>query len=180
MALPKERKADSEILRQTVIGKINSIKKKKFDESLVNDFSWAFKVFLKRHLSLNYEFTHEELLKEIGKAKLKEDVSKRIMALSSLLENIKYGNLIITKEHFEWMLNEGNKIINLAILGKEFLQEPTKKKTIDKEKAKAKSMKIKDNVKQENKSERKGIFKKFFFGKPETKGPIEKIQEAQK
>ncbi|MDP7322507.1 MAG: hypothetical protein QF729_01020, partial [Candidatus Woesearchaeota archaeon] len=78
MALPKERKADSEILRQTVIGKINSIKKKKFDESLVNDFSWAFKVFLKRYLSLNYEFTHEELLKEIGKAKLKEDVSKRI------------------------------------------------------------------------------------------------------
>ena len=180
MALPKERKANSEILRQTVIGKINSIKKKKFDESLVNDFSWAFKVFLKRHLSLNYEFTHEELLKEIGKAKLKEDVSKRILALSSLLENIKYGNLIITKEHFEWMLNEGNKIINLAILGKESLQEPTKKKTIDKEKAKAKSMKIKDNVKQENKSEINGIFKKIFFGKHETKEPIEKIQEVQK
>jgi hypothetical protein len=96
------------------------------------------------------------------------------------LENIKYGNLIITKEHFEWMLNEGNKIINLAILGKEFLQEPTKKKTIGKEKAKAKSMKIKDNVKQENKSEINGIFKKFFLGKPGTKEPIEKIQEVQK
>ena len=123
----KGKKDDKEILRYTIIEKLNSLKKKKFEVSLVDDFSWAFNVFLKKHLNLAYEFTPEELSKEIGKTKLKENLKGRILGLSNFMQEIKYGNVTLTKEHFEWMVDEGKRVINLAILGKELTEEKTVK-----------------------------------------------------
>ena len=158
MAAPKEKKRDEEILRETIIKKFNSMKKDKITTSLVDDFGWTFKVFLKKHFNITYEFTHEELLKEISKTKIKEDLKKRIEALSSFLEEIKYGNLILSKEHFKWMVDEGKNIINLAIRGKEFTEEQKRGKMGDKTTEEKKITKIKE----EEKSEVSGIIKGFF------------------
>ena len=122
MALLEEQNS-REILRAAVLKKLSSTKKKKFSEKSVDDLGWTFRVFLIKFLNLNYEFTHEELLSEIARVRIKKDLRNRVLALSGLLEEMKYGSRDAAKEDFEWMVNEAERVINLAIIGREFQDE---------------------------------------------------------
>jgi len=148
MALSEEEKNEKEILRSSIVKRIRSIRKKKFTDKAIDNFSWSFRVFLIKFLSLGYEFTHEELLRETSKVNIKENLRNRILAISDSLEEIKYGSKIISKEDFLWMLDEAERIINFAIIGKEFTeweleqQESAKKERIAKKELKERKVGI--------------------------------------
>ena len=60
----------NELLRKLILAKLKGIQKEKFEPKAIDKFSLVFRVFLLRHLNLNYEFTGEELVNELNKAKI--------------------------------------------------------------------------------------------------------------
>lgn len=103
-----------EVLRKVVLKKLSSLKKKKFEGNLIDDFGLAFRIFILRYLNLNYEFTEEELSAELDKRKVNSVLKERILGIVNLLTEISYEGKKITKKEFHELLEEGTRLINLA------------------------------------------------------------------
>ena len=103
-----------ELIRKLVLRKLNSIKHKKFTNNSINDLSLAFHVFLLKYLKLDYEFTEEELSRELEKKSINQKLRLLIIETFSLLDEVKYRGRKISKLEFEKILNQGIEIINIA------------------------------------------------------------------
>lgn len=114
---PKKKEVMGErsvLLRKLVLTKLKTIRKEKFEPKTIDKFSLVFRVFLLRYLNLNYEFTLDELIKELNKAKIPNKLKDRITSLSTLLVEIEYEDKKISREEFKSLLSEAEGIINLA------------------------------------------------------------------
>lgn len=102
------------LLRKLIFTKLMGIRREKFEPKTIDKFSLVFRVFLLRYLNLNYEFTLDELVKELNKIKISTELKDRITALSTLLVEIEYEDKKISKEEFKSLLSEAERIVNLA------------------------------------------------------------------
>ena len=103
-----------ELIRKIILTKLTSIKRKRFEEKSIDRFSLAFRVFLLKFLHLDYEFTEQELSKELEKRRVNNELKEGIMRIANLLAEIKYEGKKVTKIEFNAMLDEGIKIIMAA------------------------------------------------------------------
>src|SRR3989338_1064756 len=126
-----DRKND--LLRGLILAKLKTIQKEEFEPKSIDKLSLVFRVFLLRHLNLNYEFTSEELVNELGKAKISTKLKDRIISLLDLLTEIEYEDKQTSIQEFKLLLREAENIVNLATGEVE-----KKEKTEKKEEAKAK------------------------------------------
>lgn len=125
------RKGD--LLRGLILAKLKAIQKEEFEPKSIAKLSLVFRVFLLRHLNLNYEFTSEELAKELDKAKISAKLKDRILSLVDLLTEVEYEDKQISVQEFKLLMREAENIVNLATG-----QAEKKEKTHKKEEAKAK------------------------------------------
>lgn len=110
----EEQGRELEILRNVIIKKLKGLSHKKFSYEAVDDFSLAFRVFLLKYLQIEYEFTEDELAKELEKKRTSRLLKENIMRISNLLQSVKYGSRKITKEEFEIVLKAGMEIVSIA------------------------------------------------------------------
>jgi hypothetical protein len=105
----EKEKTRAQLLKEAALKELRSIGRKKFNHEIFDDFTWALKVFLSNYLGIGYEYTHQELVKELNakNVKNKED----IIRLSEEIVRINYEGDGITKEQFRKMLEEARKII---------------------------------------------------------------------
>ena len=119
----------SDILRNLILSKFDSIQAKKFEPKTIDEFSLAFRVFLLRYLNLNYEFTLEELVKDLNKINISANLRDRIIALSTLLVEIEYEGKEISKDEFKSLISEAANIVYLAT-GKAIIEGEKEKKNV--------------------------------------------------
>ena len=105
-------------LRSAILDKLESIRHQKFDDKKIDRFSLAFRIFLLKYLNLNYEFTEEELLNELSKRHLSNELKERIMEIVNMMAEVKYENKKIDEPEFSRIFEEGLDIIGVATNGK--------------------------------------------------------------
>ena len=110
----KEVKGGNEVLRKLILTRIKKIRKQKFNEKTIDKFGVTFRVFLLRYLNLNYEFTVDELIIELNKTKIPQNLKKKVVSVLKLISEVKYENKEISKDEFKLLLNETNTIVNIA------------------------------------------------------------------
>ena len=110
----KEVKGGNEVLRKLILTRIKKLKKQKFNEKAIDKFSVTFRVFMLRYLNLNYEFTVDELIIELNKTKIPQNLKEKVVSVLKLISEVKYENKEISKDEFKSLLNETNTIVNLA------------------------------------------------------------------
>lgn len=101
--IPASSGLENEALKR--LKKINTKKKNAFE-----DFEWVFRVFLKNFFNIKYEFTHEELTREIERKKIPEELKEEIVSLSQDIYDIKYGGKK-DKKNIGKMITRARKII---------------------------------------------------------------------
>ncbi len=106
-----------ETIRGVLIKKINSIKKK-FDDSTMDEFSLAFRVFILRYLKLDYEFTDKELLIELEKKHISAKLKDKIIPIFNTIDKIKYEGTQISQDEFKTLLKEAIEVIDMATQSK--------------------------------------------------------------
>tara|TARA_Y100000031_G_scaffold114589_1_gene126735 strand:+ start:57 stop:866 length:810 start_codon:yes stop_codon:yes gene_type:complete len=113
----KEVAKGPEVLRKLILTKIGDIRKQRFSSKAIDKFSVTFRVFLLRYLHLNYEFTLEEIIKELEKTKLVRELKEKIVTILTLLTEIKYEDKVISKEEFNRVLYQAEIVIGLLTRG---------------------------------------------------------------
>ena len=104
-----------EVLKRIILGKLDSIKNKKFEEKILDELSLAYRVFLLKYLKLSYEFTEEELAKELEHVKISKFLKERIINLSGSLTDAKYTGKGITQDEFKNIIEEAISIVKQAL-----------------------------------------------------------------
>ena len=104
----------NEIIRKLILTKLKTIRKEKFEPKTVDKFSLTYRVFLLRYLNLNYEFTLDELIKELNKRKISSKLKDKIIEIMNLLTEIEYENKRVSREEFKSLLSRAENIVNLA------------------------------------------------------------------
>ncbi|MBW2975849.1 hypothetical protein KY347_00220 [Candidatus Woesearchaeota archaeon] len=117
----------NELLRKLILTRLKSVRKEKFGDKAIDKLSLVFRVFLLRHLNLNYEFTLEELIAELNKRRISSKLKKRVIAILNLLTELMYEDKKISQEEFKSMLTEAESIVSLAT-GQDGEEKKTEKK----------------------------------------------------
>ena len=123
----KEVARDNNVLRRLILDRIKSIRKQKFDNKAIDDFSVTFRVFLLRYMNLNYEFTLEELIRELKKIKIPGDQEEKIVSILTLLTEAKYEGKTISNEQFKSLLDEVESVV-MSLTAEPKKQEKTAEK----------------------------------------------------
>lgn len=103
--------ANFNVVQKVILKKLNSIKNKKLTENGFEELSIAFRVFLMRYLDLSYEFTEEELSKELSRKRLKKIIKENVTEIAILLDEVKYSDRKITNEEFMSIIDKFQQII---------------------------------------------------------------------
>jgi len=139
--LPEELKErESILLRLDKLEK--SIDKKSIDE-LSREFVRIVRDFLSDLLKIEYEFTYEELCKEIEKHKISTPLRIVLITFFKKISEISYKGYKITKPELRELINEARIIIKLG--SEEYLEGKTK------EEFKKNGLKEKQKIKKESK-----------------------------
>ncbi|MFC1704958.1 hypothetical protein ACFLZ6_01365, partial [Nanoarchaeota archaeon] len=121
MTLKKEAVIEEDV-RGTLLNKLNSLGRsvdRKTREELTKDISKAFTDLIKTLLKIDYEFTHEELIMELGKSGIEIGAKKIIMSFSEDMSKIKYSGYKLTKEEARSLIDEMKVITELSTKKKE-------------------------------------------------------------
>ena len=116
MRLKKEVVVEEDT-RGTMLNKLIELERtipRKTKEELTRDVSTTFKELLKKALGIKYEFTHEELMKELKEAKIEPGLREIIKSFSEDMSKVKYSGYKLTKEESKSLLNEMKAITHLS------------------------------------------------------------------
>ncbi|MFH1332549.1 MAG: hypothetical protein ABIH63_04685 [archaeon] len=105
----KEEKTEEVELRDAALRKLSRLEKKPFNQGAFDDFAWVLKVFLSNRLKIDYEFTHDELVAELRKRRVKH--KDDIISLSGRIVEINYEGVQVTKEEFKFLVAEAKRVI---------------------------------------------------------------------
>lgn len=72
--------------------------------------------FFKKHLEIDYEFTHDELMKELRKVYLSPDLQEKVNNLFRKVSEIEHTNKNFTREELEALLLEFKEIVDAMIV----------------------------------------------------------------
>jgi len=102
------------VLGQTVLKKLKALKKQRYNQKLFDDFGWALKVYVSKRFHMNHEYTQEDLEKEIKKKKIHKEIKERMINLSSMVDEVKYGDITLNKQVFSDFVEEAEDLIKLT------------------------------------------------------------------
>jgi hypothetical protein len=72
--------------------------------------------FFKKHLTIDYEFTHEELMNELRKVYLSPDLQEKVKNLFDDISKIEHTSKTFTREELEKILNDFEKVVDGLIV----------------------------------------------------------------
>ena len=89
--------------------KLHSFDKKPFDQKTFDDFAWIFRVYVKHRYDITYEFTYEELKREMEhkNVKHKEDLLK----VAQKIMHVGYMDEKMTDKQFHGLIDTFRKAI---------------------------------------------------------------------
>lgn len=106
--------ANKLILKKAVNKRIDNILKKAFiSEKEVYDL---VRSFFKKHLSIDYEFTREELMKELKKIYLSPDMQDRVRSLFQDIAGIEHTSKTFTREELVKILDDFRGVVDGLIV----------------------------------------------------------------
>jgi hypothetical protein len=76
----------------------------------------AIRSFFKKHLEVDYEFTHTELMDELKKIYLSEDLKKRVHSLFERISEFEHNSREFKKEELEEILQEFKTVVDEMIV----------------------------------------------------------------
>jgi hypothetical protein len=102
------------ILKKAAYKKVDHIMSKAFiSEREVYDL---IRSFFKKHLTIDYEFTHEELMKELKKVYLSPDLQEKVKRLFGDVSEIEHTSKTYTREELEKILKDFREVVDGLIV----------------------------------------------------------------
>jgi hypothetical protein len=102
------------ILKKAASKKIEHLKSKAYiSEKEVYDL---VRSFFKKHLTIDYEFTHEELMNELKKIYLSPDLQEKVRDLFEDISKIEHTSKSFTREELESILNDFQGVVDGLII----------------------------------------------------------------
>ncbi|MBW2991062.1 hypothetical protein KY348_05160 [Candidatus Woesearchaeota archaeon] len=102
------------ILKKAVHKRIKQIESKAFvSEREIYDL---IRGFFKKYLGVDYEFTHEELIKELRKVYLSREVQEKVNDLFHKISEIEHTSKAFPREHLEQILAEFKVLVDELIV----------------------------------------------------------------
>ena len=100
-------------LKQAILSKINHLYKKNTlrDNEVYN----LTKDFFKEYLKIEYEYTHDELKKELNKVYLKKDVKNKLFIFLEDIGKIEYQNQPHTQQDLKRLLSALKEIVQILV-----------------------------------------------------------------
>jgi len=111
---PEEK--EKQVLKRITLEKIFSIKQRGFNKKGLNELSQVFKIFLMKHFDIGYEFTHNELRRELKKKEIANELRNKIIKVSDIITDINYKNKKLDKQLFYQLLKAIEEIIDLTTI----------------------------------------------------------------
>jgi TRAP-type mannitol/chloroaromatic compound transport system substrate-binding protein len=112
------------LLKKKIISRIKYFRKKRLTNHLILEFSQFFRTLIIKLFHLNYEFTHEELEKELLKLRVKKRLRENIIKISSVISDVLYKDRAIRKDDFKRIISDTEALIN-ELLPEEKIVEKT-------------------------------------------------------
>jgi len=140
--VPEELKA-----RESILARLDKLEKnidKKSIEEISKEFVRIIRDFLSGLLKIDYEFTYEELCKEIEKHKISMVLRIMLITFFKKISEISYRGYKMKKQELRELINEARIIIKLG--SEEYLEGKT-----EKEEFKKKELKKEQKIKKESK-----------------------------
>jgi len=133
-------------VRESILARLDKLEKdidKKSVEELSREFVRIIRDFLSSLLKIEYEFTHEELCKEIEKHKV--SVALRIMLITFFkkISEVSYKGYRMKKKELRELINEARIIVKFG--SEEYIEGKTEKREIKK-----KGLREKQKIKKES------------------------------
>lgn len=108
------------ILKKAVTKRINQIKTKAFiSEREVYDL---VRSFFKKHLGIDYEFTREELMKELKKVYLTPELQSKVDNLFKEVSEVEHSSKPFQREELDRILDEFKEVVE-ALIGSHYRKE---------------------------------------------------------
>ena len=85
-------------IRRAFFKQLSIIKKEKDLDKSFDSFCWILKSFIRKRFHINYEFTFEELIKELENKKLNHNLNGKIVELYSRMKEFEYAGGITEKK----------------------------------------------------------------------------------
>ncbi len=102
------------ILKKAANKKINHLRSKAYiSEKEVYDL---VRSFFKKHLTIDYEFTHEELMNELKKIYLSPDLQEKVRNLFEDISKIEHTSKSFTREELEEILKDFEGVVEGLIV----------------------------------------------------------------
>jgi hypothetical protein len=102
------------ILKKAAYKKVDRIMSKAFiSEREVYDL---IRSFFKKHLTIDYEFTHEELMKELKKVYLSPELQEKVRHLFEDVSEIEHTSKTYTREELERILEDFRLVVDGLIV----------------------------------------------------------------
>jgi hypothetical protein len=102
------------ILKKAAYKKVDHIRSKAFiSEREVYDL---IRSFFKKHLTIDYEFTHEELMKELKKVYLSPELQEKVRHLFEDVSEIEHTSKTYTREELERILEDFRLVVDGLIV----------------------------------------------------------------
>lgn len=102
------------ILKKAATKKIEHLKSKAYiSEKEVYDL---VRSFFKKHLTIDYEFTHEELMNELKKVYLTPELQEKVRNLFEDISNIEHTSKTFTREELEKILKDFQGVVDGLIV----------------------------------------------------------------
>jgi hypothetical protein len=83
--------------------RLDKLYKKNLSQETFDDFAWVFKIYIKFRLNINYEFTYEELVKELSNRKIAG--KDKILKIAETILQVNYMNKKISDREFKQLIN---------------------------------------------------------------------------
>lgn len=111
---PSSSNVNKLVLKKAVSKRIKQIQAKAFiSEREVYDL---VRSFFKKYLDIDYEFTREEILKELRKVYIPPDLQDRVKELFEHISEIEHTSKAFSREELEKILAEFKDLVNLLIV----------------------------------------------------------------
>lgn len=105
----KKVKTEADLLKETAFKKLKTLERKQPTPDVFDDFTWVLKVFLSNYLGISYEYTHQELVNELTKKRVKH--KDDIIRISEEIVRVNYEGGKLDQAHFKSMVEEVKRII---------------------------------------------------------------------
>ncbi len=105
--------SDRELLKQTALGKINYLSRKRFSKKTIDEIYWILNVFFKSYFNIRKELNYTEIIGEIEKKRIDEQTKGRIAGIFNFFLDVKYKEKGYKTKDLRNIVKEAKDIIRV-------------------------------------------------------------------